>query len=658
MMKGPIYIMNDLETLVNFSHMYGADRDFVLAGGGNTSYKTEDTLYIKGSGTSLATISECGFVKMSRAALADIWNKKYSDTAAERESEVLADLMAARMPGEENKRPSVETLLHDLFPQKFVLHVHPAVVNALTCSVSGRSVAEELFPDSVWVGESEPGYILASICRRSLAEYEVSHGRPAEILFLENHGVFFAADCEHDLNALAISTMETIGARIQKRPNFSPADTDRNLAAEIAPVLRMLYASDGQARVKFTCDETVLQYAASKEAFNPLVRPLTPDHIVYCKAEPLYIEYDGAEALIRDFRAFCDRCGFMPKVVFVRGLGMFTLGANVKEAETAALVWRDAMKIATYAESFGGISPMDAHLVDFIVNWEVESYRSKVSLDSGAASALTGKIAIVTGSAQGFGAGIARRLAEEGASVVIADMNEDGAAKTAAEIAADTGADAISLAANVSDESSVQAMVRECVLSFGGIDVFVNNAGIVRAGSLEEMTKSNFELVTAVNYTAYFLCTKYASHIMKIQRTVSPEYMADIIEINSKSGLSGSNKNFAYAGSKFGGLGLTQSFALELAPFGIKVNAVCPGNFLDGPLWSDPDRGLFVQYLKAGKVPGATCVADVKAYYESKVPLGRGCQVEDVVRAVLYIISQKYETGQALPVTGGQEMLK
>ena len=132
--------------------------------------------------------------------------------------------------------------------------------------------------------------------------------------------------------------------------------------------------------------------------------------------------------------------------------------------------------------------------------------------------------------------------------------------------------------------------------------------------------------------------------------------MADIIEINSKSGLQGSKANFAYAGSKFGGIGLVQSFALELAPYGIKVNAVCPGNLLDGPLWNDPDRGLFRQYLDAGKVQGAKTVEDVRAHYESKVPLGRGCQAIDVARAVKYVIEQQYETGQAIPVTGGQVM--
>ena len=131
----------------------------------------------------------------------------------------------------------------------------------------------------------------------------------------------------------------------------------------------------------------------------------------------------------------------------------------------------------------------------------------------------------------------------------------------------------------------------------------------------------------------------------------------DVIQINSKSGLSGSNKNFAYAGAKFGGIGLTQSFALELVPWNIKVNSICPGNFYDGPLWSDPEKGLFVQYLNAGKVPGAKTVQDVKDYYLSKSPIHRGCTPEDVAKALFYCVEQTFETGQAIPVTGGQTML-
>jgi NAD(P)-dependent dehydrogenase (short-subunit alcohol dehydrogenase family) len=162
--------------------------------------------------------------------------------------------------------------------------------------------------------------------------------------------------------------------------------------------------------------------------------------------------------------------------------------------------------------------------------------------------------------------------------------------------------------------------------------------------------------MTDVNYKGYFLCAKYASAIFRLQAAVKKDYFTDIIQINSKSGLKGSNKNFAYAGGKFGGIGLTQSFALELMPFRVKVNSICPGNFFDGPLWSDPEKGLFVQYLKTGKVPGAKTVSDVKAYYEKQVPAGRGCEPKDVMRAIYYAIEQEYETGQAIPVTGGQNM--
>ncbi|MCI8526069.1 MAG: SDR family NAD(P)-dependent oxidoreductase [Oscillospiraceae bacterium] len=266
---------------------------------------------------------------------------------------------------------------------------------------------------------------------------------------------------------------------------------------------------------------------------------------------------------------------------------------------------------------------------------------------------LAGKIAIVTGSAQGFGKGIAEEMYKEGASIVIADMNEPLAKQVAQEL----GERAHFIAVNVSDEESVAHMVAETVEYFGGLDIMLANAGVVRSGPIAQMERKDFDFVTSINYTGFFLCAKYAAIVMQAQHEADPDWTGDIIQLNSKSGLEGSNKNFAYAGSKFGGIGLTQSFALELCAYSIKVNAVCPGNFLEGPLWMDPERGLFVQYLKAGKVPGAKTVADVKAFYEAKVPMNRGCLPLDVARAIFYCVEQKYETGQAIPVTGGQCML-
>lgn len=266
---------------------------------------------------------------------------------------------------------------------------------------------------------------------------------------------------------------------------------------------------------------------------------------------------------------------------------------------------------------------------------------------------LAGKICIVTGAAQGFGKGIAEELHKEGATIVIADMN----VPLAEQVAAELGERACAIAVNVADEESVANLVGQTVEKYGGLDLMLSNAGVVRSGPIAQMEKKDFDFVTNVNYTGFFLCAKYAAIIMQAQHEADPEAMFDIVTLNSKSGLEGSNKNFAYAGSKFGGIGLTQSFALEPCAYNIKVNAVCPGNFLDGPLWSDPERGLFVQYLQAGKVPGAKTVEDVRRYYEAKVPMNRGCLPLDVARAVMYCVEQKYETGQAIPVTGGQVML-
>lgn len=279
--------------------------------------------------------------------------------------------------------------------------------------------------------------------------------------------------------------------------------------------------------------------------------------------------------------------------------------------------------------------------------------RENIHIRPAGTGRLAGKITIVTGAAQGFGKGIAEELYKEGATIIIADMNQ----ALAETVAAEMGERACAISVNVSDEESVAALVAQTVEKFGGLDILVANAGVVRSGPIAQFEKKDFEFVTAINYTGLFLCAKYAAIIMEAQHEADPKATFDIITISSKSGLEGSNKNFAYAGSKFGGIGLVQSFALELTAYNIKVNAVCPGNYLDGPLWSDPVRGLFVQYLEAGKVPGAKTVEDVRRFYESKVPMNRGCLPIDVARAVMYCVEQEYETGQAIPVTGGQVML-
>jgi sorbitol-6-phosphate 2-dehydrogenase len=264
---------------------------------------------------------------------------------------------------------------------------------------------------------------------------------------------------------------------------------------------------------------------------------------------------------------------------------------------------------------------------------------------------LQDKIAIVTGGAQGLGQAISQRLAREGCQVLIADVNETGCTATAAAIAKETGRRVLGIKVDVTQEAEVKGLFDRAVQEFGRVDIVVANAAILIAEPIADADAEKWRAVMNVNLFGYFLVTKYACRVMKGQGSGS------IININSKSGKKGSAANSAYAASKFGGIGHTQSVALEMAPFHVRCNAICPGNLLDSPLWTHPEKGLFVQYLRAGKVPGARNIEDVRRAYINQVPMKRGCTYDDVCNAVVFLASDQssYITGIALSVTGGQE---
>jgi sorbitol-6-phosphate 2-dehydrogenase len=264
---------------------------------------------------------------------------------------------------------------------------------------------------------------------------------------------------------------------------------------------------------------------------------------------------------------------------------------------------------------------------------------------------LQDKVALVTGGGQGLGQAICWRLAREGCNVVVADLNEQTASETAAAITeylrGQAGVDrhAIAVKVDVTDEAQVAAMVDRGVAQFGRLDLLVSNAGILIAEAISQFPADKWRAVMNVNLFGYFLCAKHAARVMKEQRN------GVIIQINSKSGKKGSYKNSAYAASKFGGIGLTQSIALDLAEYGVRVNAVCPGNLLDSPLWVD---SLYSQYAKKWGITEE----EVRQKYVDQVPMKRGCTFDDVTNVVVFLASDQasYMTGQAINVTGGQEM--
>lgn len=665
--------MKQIEDLIAISRKFGQDSRFVIAGGGNTSYKDENRLWVKASGHALATITEDGFAVLDRALLNEMGEKAYNEDTAIREEQVKNDLSVACIT--KDRRPSVETSLHNCMGFAFVVHLHPTLVNGLMCSVNAEAACKEIFPDALYIEYTDPGYTLFKKVYDRIKAYKAEKGKEPQVIFLQNHGIFVGGDTTAEIEGIYSEVLGKLEAKVAALPEGDTAVSET--VTDVVPAIRQMLSRSGRgfktlkvtknALVDFFIDGCSVTSTGSvtdcpgKSGFDKIAKPFTPDIIVYCKSSYIFIEAESDEEILKqaeeEIEAFVSGKGYTPKVLLIKGIGLIAVGDSSRNAQIITDVFTDAMKVAFFAQSFGGEHPMERAWIDFIDNWEVENYRRKVAAGS-SKGRVEGKTIIVTGAAQGFGEGIARELMAQGANIVVADLNEATGEKTAASFNEKAGANkAIFVKTNVADMASLRNLMKETILNFGALDAFVSNAGVVRAGGLDVMTPENFEFVTKINYEAYFFCAKVASHIMKIETKYDPEYFADIIQVNSKSGLRGSKANFAYAGGKFGGIGLTQSFALELAPYRVKVNSICPGNYYDGPLWSNPENGLFIQYLNAGKVPGAKTVQDVKDYYLAQVPMRKGCNPVDVCKAILYAIDQTGETGQAIPVTGGQVML-
>lgn len=665
--------MKQIEDLIAISRKFGQDSRFVIAGGGNTSYKDENRLWVKASGHALATITEDGFAVLDRALLNEMGEKAYNEDTAIREEQVKNDLSVACIT--KDRRPSVETSLHNCMGFAFVVHLHPTLVNGLMCSMNAEAACKEIFPDALYIEYTDPGYTLFKKVYDRIKAYKAEKGKEPQVIFLQNHGIFVGGDTTAEIEGIYSEVLGKLEAKVAALPEGDTAVSET--VTDVVPAIRQMLSRSERgfktlkvtknALVDFFIDGCSVTSTGSvtdcpgKSGFDKIAKPFTPDIIVYCKSSYIFIEAESDEEILKqaeeEIEAFVSGKGYTPKVLLIKGIGLIAVGDSSRNAQIITDVFTDAMKVAFYAQSFGGEHPMERAWIDFIDNWEVENYRRKVA-SSASKGRVEGRTIIVTGAAQGFGEGIARELMAQGANIVVADLNEATGEKTAASFNEKAGANkAIFVKTNVADMASLRNLMKETILNFGALDAFVSNAGVVRAGGLDVMTPENFEFVTKINYEAYFFCAKVASHIMKIETKYDPEYFADIIQVNSKSGLRGSKANFAYAGGKFGGIGLTQSFALELAPYRVKVNSICPGNYYDGPLWSNPENGLFIQYLNAGKVPGAKTVQDVKDYYLAQVPMRKGCNPVDVCKAILYAIDQTGETGQAIPVTGGQVML-
>lgn len=653
-----------LKQLVDISRFYGAKTDFVIAGGGNTSWKDEKTIWVKASGTSLANISINEFVPLRRKKVQAISEQTFSSDPQQRERQVKEALSGCMVDPDSGERPSVETSLHELIRYRFVVHTHPTWVNALMCSHNAKTIAHKLFGEkALFVPYKDPGYTLYKFLEKEVVSFRKKIKTDPNIIFLENHGLIVSSDTAGEIKKIHRDIISTVKFSMDEPVVIKPEPTPE-MILETVPAIRMMLSDENLPVVRFRSNSLILQYTRNKTSYEKISRPFIPDMVVYCRKEWIFLENTTKkekllEELDQKLKEFENRNQYKPKIIVLKNMGVLGIDSDSRSVDLLLKVFEDLIRIRHYSESFGGAKALTDDQIRFIDQWEVENYRRKISKKSLTGDPVRNMIALVTGGSQGFGRGIAKALFHAGVDVIIADIKKIPGKKLENDLN-DYGRNnrALFVKTDITKPGDIRALMAQTVANFGGLDLLVSNAGILTAGGLDEMDPESFDHVTKVNYTGYFNCVKAASQIFIVQHKQKPEKYSDIIQINSKSGLKGSNKNFAYAGSKFGGIGLTQSFALELIPYKIKVNAICPGNFFDGPLWSDPKNGLFVQYLKAGKVPGAKSITDVKKYYEQLVPMGRGCEVEDVMKAIWYAVDQKYETGQAIPVTGGQIMLR
>ena len=374
-----------LTELIDISRHYGRNPDYVLAGGGNTSFKDEELLYIKASGTMLAEITAEGLVRMRRDRLEEIWSKRYSADAAEREAQALRDLLESRIEGEV-KRPSVETLLHALLRQPYVVHTHPTLVNGLTCGEEGEAVARELFDgDALWIPTTNPGYILALTIRSTIDGHLALGGSYPTTLILQNHGIFVAGVTPEEIKHRYTAIVSRLEERVTRRANLTEIDGGQGdgLSEAFAQAVdREGRYPEGQSC--FLLNEEIRKRVADAESFLPLASfGYTPDHIVYCRVAPVWIPFREsvaaqAASAVEAVARYTAHFGHTPRVAAYERRGFAVYGENGAAFANARALLIDLIKLVAYAESFGGALLMPPEQIEFIRGWEVERYRASI----------------------------------------------------------------------------------------------------------------------------------------------------------------------------------------------------------------------------------------------------------------------------------------
>ena len=676
--------LDALDALVYRSHLLGADRSFVNYGGGNTSIKTPgrdhlgrevEVLWIKGTGFDLATVERDGFAPL-----------RLEEVAASRSREVMSDdemvdYLALCSLSPLAPTASIETTLHAFLPFPHVDHTHPEAALAFCCGAEGEELTRECFgEDIVWVPYVRPGFALAKLALDALEKQPNAIG-----MFLAKHGLVTWGDSGRESYERTISVLsmaeDFLDRNLDERTVLggeavSPPrdDVRRAVMLEILPVMRgelsRLLGGDRRFILHWDNSPEILRFVGARDAAGiASVGAACPDHVMYTKFKPLFIdgEVSGAVAAggdvselvqairagiaeyVDEYRRFFEEntepgvemLDPAPRVLLIPGFGIVTAGRDAWTAANIASLYRTAVSVMRRASANGGytsLSPKEAWNVEY---WPLELYKLTFRPPDGE---LAGQVAVITGGAGAIGQATARRMLNEGAHVLITDLDGERAEKLAGELSAQYPLRVRSVQVDNALEGDTDRMLHETILAFGGVDIVIPNAGLSSAGAIEDTTLDEWDKVHAVLLRGYFLTCRAAFRAMKLQGCGG-----SIVINGSKNGLAAGKNAIAYTTAKAAEMHMARCLAEEGGVLQIRVNSVAPDAVIRGSaLWSK-------EWKEERARAYGFDVEDIEEFYRKRNVLKRSVTAEDVAEAILFLASARSAktTGCAITVDGG-----
>lgn len=674
---------DEVALLIYRSNLLGADLRLTNYGGGNTSCKAvakdpltskpTEVMWVKGSGGDLGTLKRSGLAALYVDRLQSLQNVyrgiDYEDEMVELFNHCIFDLAS--------KAPSIDTPLHGFLPFKHIDHLHPDAAIAIAASKDGKRITQELFHGTIgWVDWQRPGFDLGLKLKKCIDENPGLRG-----IMLGSHGLFTWGETSYESYINTLEVIERCAEYLEKnigkkRPVFGGQKSDSlpkeqriAQAARLAPVLRGLCSTSTRMIGHFTDDPRVLEFINSQdlERLAPLGTSC-PDHFLRTKISPLVLPLKAAEDLsdavsikaklqssFEEYRtmyasyyAACKQKNSPamrdanPVVLLYPGVGMFTFAKDKQTARVAAEFYINAINVMKGAEAISTYTSLPRQEAFNIEYWLLEEAKLQRMPKP---KALSGRIAMVTGSAGGIGKAIAKRFAEEGACVVLSDNDPSRLKEAVAEFKSLFGTDVFSSAPlDVTDASQIEKAMSECALSFGGLDIVVNNAGLSISKPFTEHTEKDWNLIYDVLVKGQFLVTRGTVELMRKQGLGG-----DILNIVSKNALVSGPNNAAYGSAKAAQLHLSRLNASEFGADKIRVNTVNPDAVIaDSKIWA----GGWAE--GRAKAYGIT-VEQLPSYYASRTLLHEVILPEDIANACFAFVGGLLgkSTGNVLNVDGG-----